>query len=148
MKSILGIVAIALVICVLFTGALALATDFVWGCPGQLCSTSWTEEIDWQQGSGFPDDANDNASITSAGYLINYDPDSALTINNLTLTGDSPTWRKLHIRDAALTVNDLHLNDYAELDIDDDLTVEGEMIISGDLKIDVAANKTLLPICP
>lgn len=43
-----------------------------------------------------------------------------------------------------MTVNDLHLNDYAELDIDEDLTVEGEMIISGDLKIDVAANKTLL----
>ena len=94
------------------------------------------------QNSSYPQNANDNATIDDAGFLCTFDPGSDLTINNLALGGASPTKRKLHIKDAALTVANLDLNDYAELDVDQDLTVTGTTTLAGDVFIEVAVSTT------
>ncbi len=136
MTSILKMLAVVMVVGVLFTGALALAVDYAWDCTG-FCTGAWTTGSSWTASdNGYPDDANDNASITSSTNIITYNSGSALTINNLTLAGASPTKRKLHIKDADLTVANLDLDDYAELDLDEDLTVNGDTLLSGSIWID------------
>lgn len=133
MTSIFRIVAVAMVVGVLCVGAVALATDFTWDSP--LASASWLTATNWDQDSGFPDDANDNAAINSGGGLCTYDPHSALTINDLVISGDSPTKRKLHVKNQELTVETLDLNDYGELDLDRTLTVNTGTTMSGTIWI-------------
>lgn len=101
MESIFKIVAMALVIGVLFTGAVALATDFVWD-GGFTTDDGWTRPQNWQLDSGYPDDTGDNATIADVTphSTCTFDSGSALTIGNLEVTGDSPTWMKLHVKDA------------------------------------------------
>lgn len=53
---------------------------------------------------------------------------------------------KLHVKDVALTVHDLELNDYAKLDVDHDLTVNNEIPMDGFLIIDVADGATLAAV--
>lgn len=144
MKARFGIVAIVLGVCLLFTGALALATDFVWDGDGPLLGEEelalWTGPFHWDQGSGYPDDANDNATITDPdpSSTCTYSPSSGLTINDLTLGGASPTKMKLHIKDQSLITYELLLQDYAELDADANLSVLQHTEISGSVWIDVA----------
>ena len=140
MTSIVKIVAVAMVVGVLCVGAVALATDFTWD--SSTADTSWVTANNWDQNSSYPQNANDNTTIDDAGFLCTFDPESDLTINNLALAGASPTKRKLHIKDAALTVANLDLNDYAELDVDQDLTVTGTTTLAGDVFIEVAVSTT------
>ena len=124
----------------LCVGVVALATDFIWDA--STTNTRWVTRNNWDQNSGHPDDVNDNATIEAARFLCTYDPGSALTINNLGLAGASPTKRKLHIKDAALTVDGVAtLGDYAELDVDQNLTID-DTDMSGGIWIDVADSTT------
>lgn len=146
MKTRFAIVAIVLAVCILFTGALALATDFVWGCPGPLCApASWTEQSSWDQGVGFPDGTDDNATIDdpSGESTCTYDSETALTIGNMTLAGDSPTRMTLHVRDQTLEVDDFFFEDYGRIDADKNFTSAGPNDISDDIWIDVADNTTV-----
>ena len=141
MTSILKIVGVAMVVGVLCVGAVALATDFTWD--SLLADTSWLAPTNWDQDSSYPQNVNDNATIEAAGFLCTYDPGSALTINNLALAGDSPTRRKLHIKDAALTVDGVAtLGDYAELDVDRNLTID-DTDMSGNIWVNVADSTTV-----
>lgn len=146
MKTRLGIVAIALVVCASFTAGPALATDYEWGCTG-FCvgGTNWTAPLNWLQASGYPDDSGDNATVADVVFqsTCTFDDSTARTINNLTVTGDSPTKMTLHIKDAALTVANMDLEDYAELDVDKDLTATTGTTLLGKVWIDVASSTTV-----
>ena len=140
MKSSFKIATMVLVVGVLCVGVVAVAADFVWDATGT--DTSWRTATNWDLDSSYPQNANDNATIDAAGNLCTFDPGSALTINNLTLAGASPTKRTLHIKDAGLTLANLDLNDYAEIDADRNLTATTGTTLSGTVWIDVASART------
>ena len=140
MTSILKIVGVVMVVGVLCVGTMALAADFVWDA--NSVQTSWLTPAHWDLDDSYPQNANDNATIDAAGNLCTFDPGSDVTINNLTLAGASPTKRKLHIKDGTLTAETFDLQDYAELDVDADLTVNSRATLSGSVWIDVANGVT------
>ncbi|MCH7720917.1 MAG: hypothetical protein IH988_07990 [Planctomycetes bacterium] len=143
--KIVGVVMAVGVLCVV---VVALATDFVWDGDGPLpyegAPALWTGPFHWDQGSSYPQNANDNATITDPdpSSTCTYDPLSALTINDLVISGDSPTKMTLNLQDESLTVSTLSLGHYAQVDIDSlsGLTVSGSTSLSG--RIWVIADST------
>lgn len=146
MTSIFKIATMALVGGVLSVAVVAQATDFTWDA--NSTSTSWVDRLNWDPDTDYPNSLNDNAFVDAAGNLCTFDSSSNLSINALWVAGSSPTWRKLHIKDAELTVaNAITLGDYGELDVDDDLTIAGidgpgVLLIERSAKVDIASNIT------
>jgi len=146
MKSSMKIGLIVTLAALLGVGAVAMATDFVWDGAGvgQGGGTeAWLNETMWDVGSGYPDNANDNATLDDPGTTANceYSPTSALTINDLVIAGDSPTKMKLIVKDNTLAVSSLDLGDYAEMDVDANFTASAAEM-SGDVWMDVADSTT------
>ncbi|MCH7719573.1 MAG: hypothetical protein IH988_01100 [Planctomycetes bacterium] len=148
MTSILKMVGVVMVVGVLCVAGAALATDFIWDGDGLLphegAPALWTEPFHWVQGSSYPLNTNDNATVTDPypSSTCTYNPSPGVSINKLTVGGVSPTKMKLHVRDASLTVQALDLDNYAELDLDQNLTATTGTTLSGTVWLDVASLTT------
>lgn len=148
---------VPMVVGVLCVGAVAQATDFTWD-GGNYTNDGWTRPANWVQDSGYPDDTGDNATIADVTphSTCTFDDSTERSIKNLEVTGDSPTWMRLHVKDAALNVRgDMTLGDYGELDIDQDMEVHDDLVcatpiptaelrVQGRGRVNVAANKVFL----
>jgi len=128
-------------------GVVALATNFVWDGDGLLPEVGapalWMQADQWVQNSGHPNNSNDNATLADVvpSATSTFNRTSATTINNLDIAGSSPTKMTLHLRDAALTVANLDLDDYSQLDLDYDFTVNGVTTMYREIWVDVASSK-------
>ena len=143
MTSILKIVGVVMVVGVLCVGAVAVATDFNWvgaaGPPGD--PDIWSDAANWLE-SGGPPGSGDHPFVDPADSRVCIvDDTNGTVVQSLDVGGSSPTKMKLHVRDGTLGVNDfLVLNDYADLDIDEDLTA-AQTHVSGTVWVDIAADK-------
>ena len=146
--SIVTMVAIACVLCVgvLGGGAVAQAEDFVWdgaGIGDAGPEQDWVNATMWTANSGHPDGTDDNATLADVTSTALVGLDDFKSINDLDITGDSPTKMTFNIKDGTLEVTNFILNDYAELDVDQDVEAHGPTsTMFGDIFIDVAAGKT------
>ena len=121
MKSSMKIGLIVTLAALLGVGLVAMATDFVWDGAGvgQGGGTeAWVNATMWDVGLGYPDDANDNATLDDPSSTATCFSTGDLTISDLVITGISPTKMTLNLQDQTLTVNTLSLGDYAQLDVD------------------------------
>ena len=148
MNSRFKIAAMVMVVGVLCVAGVAPATDFVWDGDGLLphegAPALWTEPLHWVQASSYPLNTNDNATVTDPypSSTCTYNPSPGVWINQLTVGGVSPTKMTLHVRDDTLIANEMYLQDYAELDVDQNVSVFDHTELSGDVWVDVAAGKT------
>ena len=141
MTSILKIVGVVMVVGVLCVGAVVLATDFIWD--SFTADTNWITETNWDLDSSYPQNTNDNASITSGGNTCTLNDNSQMWVNRISLAGASPTKRKLHVKNGTLLANKLILGDYAELDVDQNVTVLERTELSKNVWIEIAEGKQL-----
>lgn len=155
MKSSFKIAAVVAVVGVLCIAIVALGTDFTWD-GGTTPDDGWTVANNWDEDDGYPDDTGDNATIADVTpeSICTFDDSTERSINTLEVTGDSPTWMVLHVKDAALNVRGrMTLGDYGELDIDQDMEVHqdfactpaqptAELRVQRTARVDVAANKS------
>ncbi|MCH7703005.1 MAG: hypothetical protein IID37_15085 [Planctomycetes bacterium] len=136
MTSIFKVMAVVAVVGVLCVGAVALATDFAWDA--NTANTNWRTVNNWDLDSSFPQNDTDNADITSGGNTCTLNDTGALVVNRITLGGASPTKRKLHIKNGVLVADELLLQDYADVDVDQSFTILEDTQISDNVWIDVA----------
>lgn len=142
--SIVTMVAIASVLCagVLGGGAVAQADDFVWdgaGLSGGGPEEDWENATMWTAGSGHPDGTDDNATLADVSSTALVGLDNGKSINDLDITGDSPTRMTLRLG-AALNANQMYLRDYSSLNLDTNLTVFNQTELADDVWIDLAAD--------
>jgi len=119
-------------------GSAVLAAQFHW--KGNASAQNlWTVAGDWCGGavpSG--NDAAVYLSLNPSGCaspssMCILDTTSTTTVEDMIITGDSPTKMTFNVRDVDLNVTDLDLNDYADLDADQDLIVSGGTSMAGDI---------------
>lgn len=106
---------------------------------------SWSEGDNWSP-VGPPiylDSVIMDATDPPNSRLCELDDSTPPTLDDLRITGDSPTKMTFNIKDGALFVlKNCVLEDYANLDVDQDFTVGKDASMIGTIFMDVADDKT------